>query len=85
MTRPTDSPRFSVTLACALLLFSAGSIAAPSDEDIAAGRAIAEDRNAGNCFACHHAEGAELAGNIGPPLVAMKMRFPYGPGDGVRG
>ena len=63
-------------LACVLLLTSTGSLAAPSDDDIAAGRAIAEDRNAGNCFACHYAEGAELAGNIGPPLVAMKMRFP---------
>lgn len=50
--------------------------AEPSAEDIATGRVIAGDRNTGNCFACHQVEGAELAGNVGPPLVAMKMRFP---------
>ena len=40
------------------------------------GKKVAEDRKKGNCFACHHYEGASLAGNIGPPLVAMKQRFP---------
>jgi sulfur-oxidizing protein SoxX len=66
--------RFTASLA----LLSLGTIgmAAPSAHDIAAGKAIAGDRNSGNCFACHQVEGAELAGNIGPPLIAMKMRFP---------
>lgn len=41
-----------------------------------AGKKVAEDRKKGNCFACHAYEGASLAGNIGPPLVAMKARFP---------
>lgn len=40
------------------------------------GKAVAENRKKGNCFACHAYEGATLAGNIGPPLVAMKARFP---------
>lgn len=40
------------------------------------GKKVAEDRKKGNCFACHAYEGASLAGNIGPPLVAMKARFP---------
>lgn len=40
------------------------------------GREIAADRNRGNCFSCHWAEGAEMAGNIGPPLVKMQQRFP---------
>lgn len=40
------------------------------------GKKIAENRKKGNCFACHSYEGASLAGNIGPPLVAMKARFP---------
>ena len=65
------------TALTAFLLLGVGTQAAePTAEDIAAGRAIAEDRNAGNCFACHLVEGAELAGNVGPPLMAMKMRFP---------
>ena len=40
------------------------------------GRTIALDRRKGNCMACHFMAGATLAGNIGPPLVAMKTRFP---------
>lgn len=40
------------------------------------GKKVAEDRKKGNCFACHAYEGATMAGNIGPPLVAMKARFP---------
>ena len=44
--------------------------------DIAKGKELAFDRTKGNCLACHYIEGGTLAGNIGPPLVAMKARFP---------
>ena len=44
--------------------------------DIAAGKKLAFDRKKGNCLACHQIEGGTLAGNIGPPLIAMKARFP---------
>ena len=40
------------------------------------GKEVAEDRRKGNCFGCHQYAGAVLPGNIGPPLVAMKARFP---------
>jgi len=40
------------------------------------GKQIAFDRKKGNCLACHQIEGGALPGNIGPPLVAMKARFP---------
>ncbi len=40
------------------------------------GRAIAWDRNAGNCLSCHMAPGAELPGNVAPPLMQMKLRYP---------
>ena len=43
---------------------------------IEAGKKLAFDRKKGNCLACHQIEGGTLAGNIGPPLVAMKARFP---------
>jgi sulfur-oxidizing protein SoxX len=43
---------------------------------IAQGKKIAFDRKKGNCLACHQIEGGSLPGNIGPPLVAMKARFP---------
>ena len=44
--------------------------------DIEKGKKLAFDRKKGNCLACHQIEGGTLAGNIGPPLVAMKARFP---------
>ena len=44
--------------------------------DIEKGKQLAFDRKKGNCLACHQIEGGTLAGNIGPPLVAMKARFP---------
>ena len=40
------------------------------------GKALAFDRFKGNCLACHYVEGGELTGNYGPPLIAMKMRYP---------
>lgn len=40
------------------------------------GKDIAFDRKKGNCLACHQVAGGELAGDIGPPLVAMQARFP---------
>ena len=45
-------------------------------DNIADGKKLAFDRKKGNCLACHMIEYGELAGNIGPPLVAMKARFP---------
>lgn len=43
---------------------------------VAEGKAIATDRKKGNCMSCHMMGDATLPGNIGPPLVAMKARFP---------
>jgi len=40
------------------------------------GKELAFNRKKGNCLACHQIEGGTLAGNIGPPLVAMKARYP---------
>ena len=51
---------------------------ASADEaaDLEKGKELAFDRKKGNCLACHQIEGGILAGNIGPPLIAMKARFP---------
>jgi sulfur-oxidizing protein SoxX len=51
---------------------------ASADEaaDLKKGKELAFDRKKGNCLACHQIEGGSLAGNIGPPLIAMKARFP---------
>jgi sulfur-oxidizing protein SoxX len=40
------------------------------------GKEISFDRKLGNCLACHSISGGDQAGNIGPPLIAMKARFP---------
>ena len=44
--------------------------------DLTKGKELAFNRKKGNCLACHQIEGGALAGNIGPPLIAMKARFP---------
>ena len=40
------------------------------------GKAIAENRNKGNCLSCHFIQGAEMTGTIAPPLISMKLRYP---------
>jgi len=50
--------------------------AATEAERLAQGKALAFDRNAGNCLSCHVIVGGELPGNIGPPLMQMRLRFP---------
>ncbi len=49
---------------------------AATAEAIAEGKALAFDRKKGNCLACHQAGDGISPGDIGPPLVAMKARFP---------
>lgn len=39
------------------------------------GQELAYDRKKGNCLACHMIPGGDMAGTIGPPLIAMKARF----------
>ncbi len=53
-----------------------GLSAAAADSNIEKGRAIALERSKGNCIACHMIPGGDSPGNIAPPLVGMKARFP---------
>ena len=74
-----------ILAAFCLALFPPGSAdlanaRAETPERVAAGKEIAFRRSgetgAGNCLACHAMEGAESPGNMGPPLLAIKLRFP---------
>ncbi|MBZ0092167.1 MAG: sulfur oxidation c-type cytochrome SoxX [Burkholderiales bacterium] len=42
------------------------------------GQSLAFDNKKGNCLACHAIPNAhaEMPGNIAPPLLAMKLRYP---------
>jgi len=40
------------------------------------GKKLSFTRAKGNCLACHMIPGGESPGNIAPPLISMKMRYP---------
>jgi sulfur-oxidizing protein SoxX len=40
------------------------------------GKNLSFDRRKGNCLACHHIDGGQAGGTIGPPLIAMSVRYP---------
>jgi sulfur-oxidizing protein SoxX len=60
----------------ALATMSFPAAAAEGASAVEQGKAIAYDRKKGNCLACHAMDDGTLPGNIGPPLIAMKARFP---------
>ena len=53
-------------------------LAAPSaaEDRVAQGKQLAFERGKGNCLACHRIADGELPGTLGPPLMAMKQRYP---------
>jgi sulfur-oxidizing protein SoxX len=67
--------RAAILLTGFLFLMSAISLADSSDQAMD-GRGLVMERSKGNCLACHAIADGELPGNIGPPLIAMKARFP---------
>ncbi|MFN2380962.1 MAG: sulfur oxidation c-type cytochrome SoxX [Guyparkeria sp.] len=58
--------------------FSGATMAndAGMSESAKKGKEIAFARGEGNCLACHQIKGGNLAGNIGPALIAMEARYP---------
>jgi len=67
----------NITRAALLLLVTlVGGISIASADAVAEGKKVAFDRKKGNCLACHMIDDGALPGNIGPPLIAMKARFP---------
>lgn len=66
----------STILLTGVLVVTPGISKADGASALEEGKKLAFDRKKGNCLACHMIEGGELPGNIGPPLIAMKARFP---------
>ena len=65
---------FDVMLGCALL-----GLASAEEKKVPTGQELAFSTAKGNCLACHQMPGdpaAVTSANIGPPLLAMKERFP---------
>jgi len=66
-----------LALTGSLALLSVPSLSLAAETSVVdQGKTVSFDRKKGNCLACHQMAGGKLAGNIGPPLVAMKARFP---------
>lgn len=63
-------------LATGLLLLINGVPGTVLPDQVSEGATLVMARSKGNCPACHVVAEAELPGNIGPPLVNMKARFP---------
>lgn len=69
----------TLTALTGTLLVTAVSTATAADKamtTVEKGKAVATNRKQGNCLACHAMGDGKLPGNIGPPLVSMKLRFP---------
>jgi sulfur-oxidizing protein SoxX len=69
---------FSLAAVAGVLLLTSfpASAADGASSIVEKGKAVAFDRKKGNCLACHMTGDGTLPGNIGPPLIAMKARFP---------
>lgn len=76
-TAKAISTATSVAALLGTLAFALPGISLAEGASAAAdGKKIAFNKKKGNCLACHQIEGGKLPGNIGPPLLAMKDRFP---------
>lgn len=66
----------SVAVITGSLLMTPFAASGAEETVVDKGKAVAFDRKLGNCLACHDIKGGDLPGNIGPPLVSMKARYP---------
>ena len=77
MHNTTSRPLAFALLVSALALSGQALAAdekAPAKE--VTGKELAFDASKGNCLACHMIAGGDQPGTMGPPLIAMKARYP---------
>jgi sulfur-oxidizing protein SoxX len=74
------STRLTSIAAAAVIVFggtlSISTAVAADEKVLEEGKTLAFTRKDGNCLACHVIEGGQYGGNIGPPLMMMKIRYP---------
>jgi len=58
------------------VLLAPVAVSADDSKLVEEGKKLSFDKKKGNCLACHMIMGGDMPGNIGPPLIAMKARFP---------
>jgi sulfur-oxidizing protein SoxX len=75
-SKDASGDRRVLAIAVALMGLVLASQPAAAGDRIAEGKRLTMERSEGNCLACHAIEDGKLPGNVGPPLVAMKQRFP---------
>ncbi|OZB37177.1 MAG: sulfur oxidation c-type cytochrome SoxX [Halothiobacillus sp. 15-55-196] len=67
----------AIAVAASLLVagqaFAADTTLTKNQEE---GKSIAFNKSEGNCLACHKMADGAQPGNIGPALIAMKIRYP---------
>ena len=68
-----NSTRRIFRLSLLAILAASGPLSAATIET---GKTLVMERGKGNCLACHAIDDGVLPGNLGPPLIAMKARFP---------
>lgn len=76
-----NTAKFATTAVSLAALFAGASTlpmaaGAASADSIKLGKEVSYDRRKGNCLACHMMDDGVSPGDIGPPLIAMKARFP---------
>ncbi len=66
----------ATAIAAGGVIGSLPAIAGDHASQVEFGKKTAFARKKGNCLACHAIAGGTAPGDIGPPLIAMKARFP---------
>ncbi len=74
--RPIATRMAQIAALFVLALSGAVGSGAESAERITQGKQLTMDRGKGNCLACHKIADGELPGTLGPPLLAMALRYP---------
>ena len=66
----------AIALTATIGMTASVSASNSNSHDTEEGKKLAFNRAKGNCLACHMIPGGESPGNIAPPLISMKARYP---------